>query len=371
VLPHAVVVSGEEPLPNGSAHDWCVAPENPKTCLQPHTHTHTCKCAQTISTSSSMMRQLLAPSIAVLGVLAATESVIGSSSSLPAASSTSSSRPLSRGSQSLVEAVHKTLKGEPSPNIGYQIHSNNDLREMPQLLLKGARRFKFDPHYLAGGADACGEGKESCLLLNHDVPMPKLATYSSSDDLLELLTSDSFAKLTNGEYVSVALCFKSAPDRCQSDSTEFADWLRLADDFFERAKSVPSNVEIILDGDSVPKDCLLGRWLPHNSVWIRTGSTPNAFYDNNAENDDYRYQILNNNENISNWEWMATPEVNYGKFSNSTYPYQLWEPDHQDDYQEYISIYRSGQTHAPGFNFAINTDMVRIENALFRRKYVY
>jgi hypothetical protein len=276
------------------------------------------------------------------------------------------------------DSVIRSIDGKAFPNIDYQIHSNNDLRELPQLLLKGARRFKFDPHYVAN-ASAC-DGKSECLLLNHDTPVPSIGTYSTSDELLNFLMSPEFEKSTNGEYVSVALCFKSAPDRCQN-TTKFSSWLALADDFFAKAALLPAGVEIILDGDAKPKDCLLGRWQPFKSVWIQGDSPNSAFEGDEGELDEYRYQILNNRENISNWKWMATPEINYGKFSSGSYPYQLWEviilgvlkshcsvnnnkflqPDSQEDYQEYMSIYRSGHPHDQGYHFAINTDMVCIQ----------
>jgi hypothetical protein len=209
-----------------------------------------------------------------------------------------------------------------SPNVDYQIHSNNDLRELPQSLIKGARRFKFDPHYTIS-KDIC-KTSESCFILSHDEPIRENINYNTSDDLLSMLASDEFARLSDNEKVTVALCFKSAPDKCQQSSSKFADWLKLVDDFYDKAMSSnPSNVEIILDGDAIPVNCLVGKWLPWNSVWITTPA--DAFYSNSTENDYYRFEVLNDNENEANWEWMSTPEVNYGKFSNSSYPYQLWE----------------------------------------------
>lgn len=68
---------------------------------------------------------------------------------------------------------------------------------------------------------------------------------------------------------------------------------------------------------------MVGRWEKWNSVWISSPAEP--FYSNTKENDLYRFQILNNPENKQNWTWLATPDVNYGKFSNGSYPYQLWE----------------------------------------------
>jgi hypothetical protein len=205
-------------------------------------------------------------------------------------------------------------------NVDYQIHSNNDLKELPQTLLKGARRFKFDPHYVRTSAQ-CGENK-ACLLLNHDQPVENLSQYNTSTELLSFLNSAEFALLSNNEYVTVALCFKSAPDLCQN-STEFNSWLALVDQFYLEALQLPPQIEFILDGDAKPINCLVGRWSKWNSVWIQSPS--DAFYSNGEEEDNFRFQVLNNPESMENWTWLASPDVNYGKFSSSKYPYQLWE----------------------------------------------
>jgi hypothetical protein len=139
------------------------------------------------------------------------------------------------------------------------------------------------------------------------------------------LKSDEFATITNGERVTVALCFKSAPDKCQNTTT-FNNWLRLVDDFYLQAQDAPRQIEFIVDGDAAPtQPCLVGRWSKWNSVWINSNSPSDAFYSNAEENDYYRFQVLNNPESQGNWSWMASADVNYGKFSNGSYPYQLWE----------------------------------------------
>jgi hypothetical protein len=208
-------------------------------------------------------------------------------------------------------------------NVDYQIHSNNDLKGLPQVLIKGARRFKFDPHYVPASAQ-CGDDK-SCLLLNHDRPTPEVSNYNTSTDLLNYLMSADFTGITEGERVTVALCFKSAPDKCQN-TTAFNNWLRLVDDFYLQAQSVPKHVEFIVDGDASPtQPCLVGRWERWNSVWMNSNSPSGAFYTNDQQDDYYRFQVLNNPESVSNWTWMASPDINYGKFANGSYPFQLWE----------------------------------------------
>jgi hypothetical protein len=41
------------------------------------------------------------------------------------------------------------------------------------------------------------------------------------------------------------------------------------------------------------------------------------------QNDYYRFQVLNDPEGYTDWADMM--KQNYGKFSESSYPYQLWE----------------------------------------------
>lgn len=136
-------------------------------------------------------------------------------------------------------------------NVDYQIHSNNDLKEFRQVLLKGSRKFKFDPHYVSHHSK-CGKSKD-CFLLNHDLPTTVFSDYNTSTELVNFLASDEFKTLVGDEYVSVALCFKSAPDLCDTDSDSFQSWLKLVDDFYAQAvATVPSNVEFILDGDAKP-----------------------------------------------------------------------------------------------------------------------
>ncbi len=221
----------------------------------------------------------------------------------------------------------KHLQTPYTANIDYQIHSNNDLNEFYQVLSKGARRFKFDPHFINTGHPSCPAGDSACFLLNHDNPV-KMSSYNTSDDLLNYLASKEFQSIVKDDYVSIALCFKSAPDFCSTTSANFATWVKMVDDFHAKAiATLGENVEIILDGDAKPMKCLEGKWQPWNSVWITSNDATNSqgFYSNSLEHDYYRFQVLNNPENVTNWSWMASLDVNYGKFSNSSYPYQLWE----------------------------------------------
>ena len=147
---------------------------------------------------------------------------------------------------------------------------------MAAFLLKGATRFKIDPHYVP--PSLCHHNGEvsdprGCLLLNHDLPLAQ-QPYNSTQDLLSMLTAID-------AHLTIALCFKSAPDYCQNTSS-FNDWLSLVDEFHAVATAFP-NVEFILDGDAKPQNCLVGRWKPWNSVWIIHKSPDEAFYSNSVE----------------------------------------------------------------------------------------
>jgi hypothetical protein len=101
------------------------------------------------------------------------------------------------------------------------------------------------------------------------------------------------------------------------------------------------NVEFILDGDGKPIDCLVGRWTPWLSVYIDGECPAEAFYSNEDTADYYRFQVLNDPADLELWTSMAAEEVNYGKFSDSIYPYQLWEPDAQQVTLLHIRTLRS------------------------------
>lgn len=255
-------------------------------------------------------------------------------------------------------------------NVDYQIHSYNDLREWNQVILKGARRFKIDPHYLPASTclEAGIEAKEGCLLLNHDKPVPSLGSYSSTDDLLSYLLSPEFATLTQDDHFTIALCFKDAPDKCNEESSAFNNWLKLVDNFYEQCitniKTNHPNIDFILDGDAKPAGCLLSRWSEWKSVWIisdsETSSPAAAFQSDDPSQGYDRFQILNDKEDFSNWTWVVQEE-NYGKFAMSEYPIQLWEPDLQSDIQSYVNLYHSGERHEAGFHFAINIDIAMFD----------
>ena len=184
----------------------------------------------------------------------------------------------------------QSLTHQPSAaDLGYQVHSWNDIREWPQLLRKtvlaknrdavAQRLFvKIDPHYMP--TKFCdsqtrpiprGKVKRGCLVLNHDTPITAVTNYSTVDDVLFVLeahlNSSSQAdsadltttSTTISMNVSLALCFKSAPfGVCDGLLTEAArDWLGLVDDLLARVTAVQerhpgSGLEIVLDGDGTP-----------------------------------------------------------------------------------------------------------------------
>eukprot|EP00933_Yihiella_yeosuensis_P051151 TRINITY_DN49005_c0_g1_i1.p1 TRINITY_DN49005_c0_g1~~TRINITY_DN49005_c0_g1_i1.p1 ORF type:complete len:730 (+),score=102.52 TRINITY_DN49005_c0_g1_i1:36-2225(+) len=260
--------------------------------------------------------------------------------------------------------------------LGYQLHSANDLEEWAAFSKKGGRSFKVDPHfvnaatcYLNGVTPTHG-----CFLLSHDYPVPYISrnTYNTTKDLTSLVArADEI--FPRGSYVRIALCFKttvfkiSLQQMCSGSTSAARHFLTYVDEFFEQAQAAVAKaaasgiiVEFVLDGFLLPEGCLANRWRPWKSVWVEGRAPDDAFTSNNVTLGYDRYQILNNPEDLSRWKHLATAGVHYGKFQNSSYPYQLWEPDAQADFFNYEDAYLSGGAglHKAGYDFAINVDPV-------------
>jgi hypothetical protein len=166
--------------------------------------------------------------------------------------------------------------------VGYQIHSNNDLEEWEQLLMKGAIRFKVDVHFHEQGGNCAQKGFNSeCFLLSHDTPNKEYISYNSSDDLVSFLTNDCQELRLSDEEIVVSLCFKSAPDKCDQTSETFATWLSMVDALYDTLTTTPpKGIQFVLDGDAKPDGCLTGRWEEWDSVWIQGSSPDEALYSN-------------------------------------------------------------------------------------------
>jgi hypothetical protein len=166
--------------------------------------------------------------------------------------------------------------------VSYQIHSNNDLNEWDQLLVKGATRFKVDVHYLQEGENCIQKGFNSeCFLLSHDKPNNVYVSYNSSLELVSFLTNGIQELRHNDDDIVVSLCFKSAPDKCNESSEEFATWISMVDDLYNTLTTTPPyGVQFVLDGDAKPENCLVGKWEKWDSVWIQGSSPDEALYSN-------------------------------------------------------------------------------------------
>jgi len=157
--------------------------------------------------------------------------------------------------------------------IDYQIHSQDDLRQWPQTLNKGATWFKFDLNYqppsfcqyVSPATSRVDPSTSSlgCFLLNHDNPVhSRPVAYNTSDDLLNMLEEEMVSMLervhkrvSNGEILnlaqhlppplSVALCAKysaSLGGICDgSESSRNATTLFTL--FFQKAQKVISKLE--------------------------------------------------------------------------------------------------------------------------------
>lgn len=269
----------------------------------------------------------------------------------------------------------------PNPpffSVRYQVHSCNSLSEWPNLVRKGARSFKIDPRWLDfDGGVRCNDST-GCLILSHDPPLPRLdyampGYYSHLDDVLGVLTHvEPVKSVARREGLRIALCFKGAPRDVCGGSDNFsvarsytghsARWLRKVDAFVEAAKNMlvaqelEDMIEFVLDGGGVPVDCLAQRWRPWRSVYMNGTAPAKAFVSDLVRDGLDRFQVLNEPADLELWKGLADPKVNYGKFSDGAYPYQLWEPGSQAGIQALMEVFRGGQPHAPGLDFASNSD---------------
>ena len=165
--------------------------------------------------------------------------------------------------------------------VDYQIHSNNDLDEWEQLLIKGATRFKVDLHYHEEGGNCAQKGFDSeCFLLSHDKPNKEYISYNSSEELVNFLNECQSLRQSEEEIV-ISFCFKSAPDKCDDSSESFSTWLAMVDSLYATLTThPPEGVQFVLDGDAKPENCLAGRWEEWDSVWIQGSSPDEALYSN-------------------------------------------------------------------------------------------
>ena len=257
--------------------------------------------------------------------------------------------------------------------VGWQEHSKNDLRAWPQLLRKGGRNFKIDPNLLQ--ASACAKQQRvkqdprGCLVLNHDNPSPfnSRYDYNTTDDVLKFLEDPLnrryFARA--GDPFLVVLCFKHAPAACES-STASQNWRGLIDDLFNTAQQVVAraalNVQFVIDGDGAGGaicDCFKDRWRPWVATYIPDGGQqPGSCLDDAFTSDDPtrgldRFAILNE----PSGSFHSATEKRYGKFVNSSFNWQIYEPRDESEIGERLGEYsKAGVVHAEGLNFAINVD---------------
>ncbi len=81
--------------------------------------------------------------------------------------------------------------------------------------------------------------------------------------------------------------------------------------------------------------CLQQRWRPWNATWSGDPATDPAFLSNNASMGYDRSAVLNQPEG---GEWAAAVAADYGKFVNSSYVWQIWEPSDQADILQALQV---------------------------------
>jgi hypothetical protein len=252
----------------------------------------------------------------------------------------------------------------PGAQIGFQIHSWNDIREWEAGFAKGMRMFKIDPFFkdptfCKSQPRAKPNDPRGCFVLNHDPPVPT-QTYNTTDDVLNFIMIHQH--LFQGEPIKIALCFKESPRIVCADSPPQGKyWKSMIDDFFNTAnvliEKFDLNLEFILDGDATfdHHPCLINKWRPWNMTWIK--GPIDAFTTNNVTFGYDRYQIYNSPAVPA----LVTLEasLNFGKFPGSAYPLQVWEPANQATFEQISNIYLHWAqvfNNSHDFRFAINLD---------------
>mmetsp|Transcript_26360 Transcript_26360/g.56141 ORF Transcript_26360/g.56141 Transcript_26360/m.56141 type:complete len:642 (-) Transcript_26360:321-2246(-) len=213
--------------------------------------------------------------------------------------------------------------------IGIQLHSYNDLRQWPQLLVK-------IPLALNGGLFSVKVDFESLnehgeFLLTHNSALEQVR-YNTSAELLQQLAE--MLETSSDLRIRTALCFKQSaemtPDACDG-SPGSRKWLEAVDTFFDAAQALVNQsdhrLEFVLDGYAQPEGCLRHRWEPWNATFI-PGSEPSlALFTDQLQYS--RYSVLNpSSASISQFRLLEI--ANFGKFQAGGYPLQLWETDEQE-----------------------------------------
>eukprot|EP01127_Copromyxa_protea_P019253 TRINITY_DN6200_c0_g1_i1.p1 TRINITY_DN6200_c0_g1~~TRINITY_DN6200_c0_g1_i1.p1 ORF type:complete len:617 (+),score=72.23 TRINITY_DN6200_c0_g1_i1:166-2016(+) len=229
------------------------------------------------------------------------------------------------------------------------------------------RLVKIDPHWQPHGFCQLQRGvnKDSrgCLVYTHNNPIPSVQ-YNSTEDLWGVLVNPELRPFfTQSNTLYIALCFKASPSGCDDNPTN-KGWISLVDDFFTKANKIISenklNIEFVLDGEATPdgRPCLKDRWRPWNSTWI---NSPESAITSNDNGDD-RFQIYNTDTTVASFQ--KGLDINLGKFRKNKYPYQLWEPSDQSEFELFSQMFLNW-TAASGNDknlmYAINIDPIMFE----------
>jgi hypothetical protein len=196
-----------------------------------------------------------------------------------------------------VALVFSQATWTPNAAISFQIHSYDDARSWDALLVRGARWWKFDTHFVPSYDCHLFPSHSQCgaygmLLLAHDDPKSHNVSYSDSNDLLKWLSSTSPTLLQGS---TMALCGKGAPANVSSclSNPHWKEYFITYDAFIGQLMSLQRNglqVEFLLDGDLYTMgDCYSNRWLPWNKTWTLV---PILGYETNL-GEFGRYQVFN------------------------------------------------------------------------------
>ena len=253
--------------------------------------------------------------------------------------------------------------------ISWQAHSRDDLREWPQLLLKGTSHFKVDAHFITTRNplwdSLCSAETAPCFAMTHDDPIAGVA-YNLTSELHQLLlrAPNVASKLT------IALCFKGygdASSACNATDPSWRDWLDAASALL--AGLAHTGASVVVDGDGTPggvlpqRSCLCDQFGTLGSTWSGSRDPPQgALSDKGCF---ARFSVFN--PPTAGWEAMALfrldAALNFGKWGDQAHvktPLQVWEPQDAADFETIETIW--ADTPAGGKTtllFALNTDSVQ------------
>eukprot|EP01132_Coremiostelium_polycephalum_P003994 gene3994-4995_t len=240
------------------------------------------------------------------------------------------------------------------------------------MLRKGVDWIKIDVHYMTS-VFCTSQGlndSRGCFVLSHDLPV-SYVRYNNTDQLIDYIVEKKDTWFGEGSSRKhLALCFKVDGFEPCDKVPEAGDFVQLTGELVTEFQKVlgqyQMNLEIIIDGEAIPVDCLANKWRPFNATWM--GDPMMALMSDNKTLGYDLFQIADLPIPIGTpthyVDQLCQVDPPYGKFRNNSYPLLVWEPSDQSDIlsvcNSYVGCMTSNQElQFPDIRFAINIDPVQ------------